>query len=91
VGPCSAWNEAIGWLHETVRKRSGSGLVAQLDFSATPKDDKAIYFKHIICDTPLGEAIDAGIVKTPIIGRAGPQKQRGVGQERQKAIDVRHV
>jgi len=25
-------------------------------------------FRHVICDTPLGEAVDAGIVKTPIIG-----------------------
>src|SRR5690606_20896013 len=24
---------------------------------------------HVVCDTPLGEAVDAGIVKTPIIGR----------------------
>ncbi len=69
--PDSAWNEAIAWLHETCRKRGGDGLVGQLDFSATPKDNKANYFKHIICDTPLGEAVDAGIVKTPIIGRAG--------------------
>ncbi len=69
--PDSAWNEAILSLHESIRKRGGDGLVAQLDFSATPKDNKANYFKHIICDTPLGEAVDAGIVKTPIIGRAG--------------------
>ncbi|HZL79818.1 MAG TPA: DEAD/DEAH box helicase family protein, partial [Candidatus Limnocylindrales bacterium] len=69
--PDSAWNEAITWLHETNRKRGGEGLVSQLDFSATPKDNAANYFKHIICDTPLGEAVDAGIVKTPIIGRAG--------------------
>ena len=69
--PDSAWNEAITWVHETCRKRGGDGLVGQLDFSATPKDNKANYFKHIICDTPLGEAVDAGIVKTPIIGRAG--------------------
>ena len=69
--PDSAWNEAIKWLHETARKRGGDGLTAQLDFSATPKDNKANFFKHIVCDTPLGEAVDAGIVKTPIIGRAG--------------------
>lgn len=67
----SAWNEAIAWLHDTNRQHGGDGLVGQLDFSATPKDNKANYFKHIICDTPLGEAVDAGIVKTPIIGRAG--------------------
>ena len=68
--PDSAWNEAITYLHTTLRQRGGM-LVSQLDFSATPKDNKANYFKHIICDTPLGEAVDAGIVKTPIIGRAG--------------------
>ncbi|CFX18355.1 Type III restriction enzyme, res subunit [Candidatus Filomicrobium marinum] len=67
--PGSAWSEAIRWLHETVRKRSGNGLVAQLDFSATPKDNKGRIFPHVVCDTPLGEAVDAGIVKTPIIGR----------------------
>lgn len=67
--PGSAWNQAIGWLHETVRKRSGNGLVAQLDFSATPKDNKGRVFLNVVCDTPLGEAVDAGIIKTPVIGR----------------------
>jgi len=66
----SAWNEAIRTLHETIVSRSGCKLVAQLDFSATPKDNKGQLFKHIVCDTPLGEAVDAGIVKTPLIGQA---------------------
>lgn len=65
--PDSAWNEAISFIAETSRKKGG-GLVAQLDFSATPKDDKGQVFKHVVCDTPLGEAVDAGIVKSPIIG-----------------------
>ena len=68
--PDSAWNEAIRYLHDTIKSRTGGGLVCQLDFSATPKDNKGQLFKHIVCDTPLGEAVDAGIVKTPIIGRA---------------------
>ena len=68
--PDSAWNEAIDFLHHSIRQRSGSGLVAQLDFTATPKDNKGQLFKHIVCDTPLGEAVDGGIVKTPLIGRA---------------------
>jgi type III restriction enzyme len=67
--PDSAWSTAIRYLHDTLLSRTGRGLVAQLDFSATPKDDRAQPFKHIVCDTPLGEAVDAGIVKTPIIGR----------------------
>lgn len=66
--PGSAWNEAIEHLHTTIQQKTGGGVVAQLDFSATPKDNKGQLFKHIICDSPLGEAVDAGIVKTPIIG-----------------------
>ena len=66
----SAWNEAIRTLHETILSRSGCKLVAQLDFSATPKDNKGLLFKHIVCDTPLGEAVDARIVKTSLIGQA---------------------
>jgi type III restriction enzyme len=66
--PDSAWNEAIAALHEASRSRGGEGVVSQLDFSATPKDAQGQLFKHIVCDTPLGEAVDAGIVKTPVIG-----------------------
>ncbi|MGA8185452.1 MAG: DEAD/DEAH box helicase family protein [Terriglobia bacterium] len=68
--PDSAWNEAVQYLHNAIRSRTGGGIIAQLDFSATPKDNKGQPFKHIVCDTPLGEAVDGGIVKTPIIGRA---------------------
>lgn len=67
--PDSAWNEAIAFLHDEIGRRSGSGVMAQLDFSATPKDNKGQLFQHIVCDTPLGEAVDGGIVKTPVIGR----------------------
>ncbi|MDI6809878.1 MAG: hypothetical protein QME66_13050 [Candidatus Eisenbacteria bacterium] len=67
--PDSAWNEAVDFLNEQTRKRNEVGLVAQLDFSATPKDNHGNLFKHIVIDTPLGEAVDGGIVKTPIIGR----------------------
>ena len=42
--PDSAWNEAISHLHETTRKRGG-GLVAQLDLSATPKDNRGNVFR----------------------------------------------
>jgi type III restriction enzyme len=68
--PGSAWSEAISFLHDATR-RGGEGIVAQLDFSATPKNDRGDVFQHVVCDTPLGEAVDAGIVKTPIIGQAG--------------------
>jgi len=67
--PDSAWNEAIAFVHDEIAKRSGGGVMAQLDFSATPKDNKGQVFQHVVCDTPLGEAVDGGIVKTPVIGR----------------------
>ena len=67
--PNSAWNDAIRSLHDTLIKRGGTGLFAQLDFSATPKNNRGYFFPHVVCDTPLGEAVDAGIIKTPIIGR----------------------
>lgn len=67
--PDSAWNEAITYLHETIKARTGGEVTAQLDFTATPKDNRGQLFKHVICDTPLGEAVDGGIVKTPVIGK----------------------
>ncbi len=67
--PGSAWNEAVGFLQQEIKNRTGGGLAAQLDFSATPKDNHGRIFQHVICDAPLGEAVDGGIVKTPIIGR----------------------
>lgn len=73
--PDSAWNESIEYIRNTIHGRTGSNLVAQLDFSATPKDNKGNLFKHIVCDAPLGEAIDAGIVKTPIIGSGKIQER----------------
>jgi type III restriction enzyme len=66
--PGNAWNEAIRFVHN-VTHAAGGGVVAQLDFSATPKDSQGQIFKHVVVDTPLGEAVDAGIVKTPIIGQ----------------------
>jgi type III restriction enzyme len=68
--PDSAWNDAIEALHTGCKSRGGAGVVHQLDFSATPKDDQGNLFKHCVCDTPLGEAVDGGIVKFPIIGKA---------------------
>jgi type III restriction enzyme len=67
--PGSAWNQAIRRLHDGIKSRGGDGVVSQLDFSATPKDNSGRIFPHVVCDTPLGEAVDAGIVKTPVLGR----------------------
>jgi type III restriction enzyme len=74
--PGSAWNDAIDFLHKEVEKKTGGGLVAQLDFSATPKDNHGRVFQHVVCDAPLGEAVDGAIVKTPIIGRGKGLSER---------------
>ena len=46
----------------------GAGVVSQLDFSATPKDEKGGVFRHVVVDYPLAQAVADGIVKTPVIG-----------------------
>lgn len=74
--PDSAWMEAMGFLNDEYRNRNGVGITAQLDFSATPKDKDGNLFKHIICDSPLGEAVDAGIVKVPVIGHVAGLQER---------------
>ena len=65
--PKLKWNETIERLHATLAERDG-GVVSQLDFSATPKDQKGRIFKHVVVDYPLRAAVDDGIVKTPLIG-----------------------
>lgn len=73
--PGSAWNEAIAYLH-TESSKFGGAVVSQIDLSATPRDDRGRIFRHVVCDTPLGEAVDAGIVKTPVIGRGSRLQER---------------
>lgn len=73
--PGSAWNEAISYLHDESTARGG-GVVSQIDLSATPRDDRGRILRHVVCDTPLGEAVDAGIVKTPVIGRGSRLQER---------------
>lgn len=91
----NAWSQALEFVGATTR------LISQLDFSATPKDDRGRFFRHIIVDTPLGEAVDAGIVKTPILGQSDQLVERShdnaawryenhllLGYERWKASDA---
>lgn len=61
------WNETIERLHTRLGERGG-GVVSQLDFSATPKNQKGQIFRHVVVDYPLKAAVDDGIVKTPLIG-----------------------
>ncbi len=66
------WNQSIERLHGELRERApddpSAGVVSQLDFSATPKDQKGQLFRHVVVDYPLARAVGDGIVKTPIIG-----------------------
>jgi len=76
--PDSAWKEAIKFLHETIQKRTAGGLLAQLDFSATPKDNKANYF--IPCnrslETALVEQCNRAADVAAFAKNAGPQSLR---------------
>jgi type III restriction enzyme len=75
--PDLAWNRAIETLHEQSLQRGYGGLCAQLDFSATPKHNDGSLFRHIVVDFPLGEAVDAGIVKVPVLGESEELLPRG--------------
>jgi type III restriction enzyme len=56
---------------ERLQEATGEGVVAQLDFSATPKDQQGILFREIVVDYPLAQAVEDGIVKMPVIGEIG--------------------
>lgn len=64
------WNQRIVTIHEKLQA-IGSGLTAQLDFTATPKTQKGKLFPEIVVDYPLMSAIEDGIVKRPILGEIG--------------------
>lgn len=68
--PDLAWNRAIDALHKQSLIRGNKGICLQLDFTATPKHTNGELFRHIVCDFPLGEAVDAGIVKVPVLGES---------------------
>ncbi len=75
--PDLAWNRAIKALHEESLERGNAGLCMQLDFTATPKHNDGTLFRHIVVDFPLGEAVDAGIVKVPVLGESDELIARG--------------
>lgn len=89
------WNQSIERLHETLGERAsddaGAGVIVQLDFSATPKDQKGRAFRHVVVDYPLAEAVDDGIVKTPVIGElhgAEPELGDSAVQRYRRWIDA---
>ncbi len=75
--PDLMWNRAIETLHEESLERGNQGVGLQLDFTATPKHNDGSLFRHIVVDFPLGEAVDAGIVKVPVLGESDELVVRG--------------
>lgn len=75
--PDLAWNRAIDALHSQSVSRGNGGICLQVDFTATPKHNNGELFRHIVCDFPLGEAVDAGIVKVPVLGESDELVVRG--------------
>lgn len=65
--PDLEWWKTIVKIHNLLAGRN-CGLSAQLDFSATPKDQNGVMFKEVIVDYPVAQAIGDGIVKRPILG-----------------------
>lgn len=58
-----AWSQSLLGIHRYLP----SGLSLWLDFSATPKDQRGMYFAWTLCDYPLAQAVEDRIVKAPII------------------------
>ncbi|MBM3475641.1 MAG: hypothetical protein FJX75_20445 [Armatimonadetes bacterium] len=67
----SEWNQVIRRLHA-----ERMPLVAQLDFSATPRYTKGQVFPWTISDYPLKQAIVDGVVKRPYKGIAKVQEAK---------------
>lgn len=61
------WNETLLELDDHLQRRDGRGLVAWLDFSATPKNQNGTFFPWIVVDYPLAQAVEDRIIKTPLI------------------------
>jgi type III restriction enzyme len=61
------WWRILEKLHKDLVKRTGNGLIAQLDFSATPKDQNGTFFPWIVSDYPLAQAVEDRIVKAPLV------------------------
>jgi type III restriction enzyme len=86
------WWKIIEKLHKALVKRTGRGLVAQLDFSATPRDPNGTFFPWIISDYPLAQAVEDRIVKAPLVvhqtDRKDPDKYNNAAVAYQEWIQI---
>jgi len=77
----SEWNNIIRNLH----KQIPGGLVAQLDFTATPRHSKGQLFSWTVFDYPLKQAIIDNVVKRPLKGIA-----KGINEPRSDIASTRY-
>jgi type III restriction enzyme len=75
----SEWNRCIRRMHEAMTNgpKPSPGILAQFDYTATPRYSKGALFTWTVYDYPLKQAIIDGIVKKPVKGIAvGIQEAR---------------
>lgn len=77
----SEWNKVIRRLHERVT----DGLVAELDFTATPRYAKGGLFTWTVFDYPLKQAIIDNVVKRPMKGTTA-----GLGEQPSDVASTRY-
>jgi len=86
------WWKILEKLHRDLVKKTGHGLVAQLDFSATPKDQNGTFFPWIVSDYPLAQAVEDKIVKAPLVvhqtDRKDPDKYNNAAVAYQEWIQI---
>jgi type III restriction enzyme len=86
------WWKILEKLHKDLAKRTASGLVAQLDFSATPKDQNGTFFPWVVSDYPLAQAVEDKIVKAPLVvhqtDRKDPDKYNNAAVAYQEWIQI---
>lgn len=86
------WWQIIERLHKGLVKKNGHGLVAQLDFTATPRDRHGTFFPWVICDYPLAQAVEDRIVKAPLVvhqtDRHDPEKYKNAAVAYREWINI---
>ena len=80
--PKMAWFKSIEDIHNRLLQK-GKKLALQIDFTATPKNNRGEIFVQTVSDYPLVEAIHQGVVKNPVLP---DQASRAKLQERQSAL-----
>ena len=70
-----AWFKTIEDLNNFFLQNKNKKISLQVDFTATPKDQKGNIFPQTITDYPLVEAIHQNIVKRPILPSKKDQQE----------------